>query len=129
MNTPSISKRGTLHRLLPALFSDPRLDHPPEIAENEDWFKFTRGRFVVNEHYEMSQHYVRFNVQQLARIAARAVGSKACINMEKYPDGMFNKAFLLTMDDGNQVVAKIPNPNAGRPHFTTASEVATMDFV
>jgi hypothetical protein len=33
------------------------------------------------------------------------------------------------MDDGRQVVAKIPNPNAGRPHFTTASEVATMDFV
>ncbi|KAL9079198.1 MAG: hypothetical protein Q9157_001907 [Trypethelium eluteriae] len=33
------------------------------------------------------------------------------------------------MDDGSQVVAKIPNPNAGMPHFTTASEVATMDFV
>ena len=26
-------------------------------------------------------------------------------------------------------MAKVPNPNAGRPHFTTASEVATMEFV
>ena len=33
------------------------------------------------------------------------------------------------MDDDLQVVAKIPNPNAGLKHFTTASEVATMDLV
>ncbi|DAA73906.1 TPA_exp: Uncharacterized protein A8136_3892 [Trichophyton benhamiae CBS 112371] len=33
------------------------------------------------------------------------------------------------MDDGKEVIAKIPNPNAGRPHFVTSSEVATMDFV
>jgi hypothetical protein len=33
------------------------------------------------------------------------------------------------MDDGQEVVAKVPNPNAGTPHFTTASEVATMEFV
>lgn len=105
-------------------------DHlPPHIVENEDLFNFTRGRFVVNEQYEVSQHYIRFDVQQLARIAAEAVGSKACVGIEKCPDGMFNKALLLTMEDGYQVVAKIPNPNAGRPHFTTASEVATMDFV
>lgn len=33
------------------------------------------------------------------------------------------------MDDGKQVIAKVPNPNAGRAQITTASEVATMDFV
>ncbi|KAG5955921.1 hypothetical protein E4U56_006960 [Claviceps arundinis] len=31
-------------------------------------------------------------------------------------------------NDGKEVVAKIPYPNAGQPHFTTASEVATMKF-
>jgi hypothetical protein len=44
-------------------------------------------------------------------------------------EGNFNKSFLVTMTDGREVVAKIPNPNAGRPHFNTASEVATMDYV
>ena len=68
-------------------------------------------------------------MQELARLSAEAVGAESCIGIEKYPDGMYNKAFLLTMDDGSQVVAKVPNPNAGRPYFTTASEVATMDFV
>ena len=77
----------------------------------------------------MSQRYVRFNLDELARLAAEAVGSKCCVGIEKYPDGMYNKALLLTMNDGVQAVAKIPNPNAGRPHLTTASEVATMEFV
>ncbi|KAL8787607.1 MAG: hypothetical protein Q9195_007695 [Heterodermia aff. obscurata] len=100
-----------------------------ESTSNEDYFQFTRGRFVYNERHEMSQRYVRFDIHELGRIAAEAVGSKSCIGMEKYPDGMFNKAFLLSMENGVQVVAKIPNPNAGRPHMTTASEVATMDSV
>lgn len=35
----------------------------------------------------------------------------------------------MTMDNGVQIVAKIPNPNAGPAFYTTASEVATRDFV
>jgi len=68
-------------------------------------------------------------LKELARLATQSVGAKACVSIEKYPDGMYNKAMLLTMDDGAQVVAKAPNPNAGKPHFTTASEVAWMGFV
>lgn len=64
-----------------------------------------------------------------ARVAADAIGATQCVSIKKYPDGMYNKAFLMSMDNGREVVAKVPNPNAGVPHFTTASEVATMDFV
>ncbi|TVY87186.1 Altered inheritance of mitochondria protein, mitochondrial [Lachnellula willkommii] len=100
----------------------------PDLKYSEDIFNYTRGRFVCDEAYEMSQRHVRFNVNELARLAAQAVGAKSCISISKYPDGMYNKAMLLTMNNGTQVVAKVPNPNAGKPHFTTASEVATMDF-
>ena len=100
-----------------------------DLEYSDDIFNFTNGRFIVDEAYETSQRRVRFNVNELARVAATAVGSKICTSIKKYPDGMFSKAMLLTMDDGTQVVAKVPNPNAGLPHFTTASEVATMDFV
>ena len=96
---------------------------------DEDLFRFTSGRFVVNENHEMSQRYVRYNAHELGRIAAKAVNAKECINIEKYPDGLYNKVLLLTMSDGVQVVAKVPNPSAGRAHLTTASEVATMEFV
>lgn len=51
------------------------------------------------------------------------------IQVMKYREGQYNKAFLLTFDNGFEVVAKLPNPNAGPQHWTTASEVATMDYV
>lgn len=44
-------------------------------------------------------------------------------------EGGFNKIFLLTMNDGLEVIARIPTPIAGPPHYTTASEVATLDFL
>ncbi|PYH34771.1 phosphotransferase enzyme family protein [Aspergillus neoniger CBS 115656] len=79
----------------------------------------------------MAIRRVKFNMSELAKRAAESVGfpHDQCVNVERLPDGMFNKAFLFTMQDGTQVVGKVPNPNAGRPHYTTASEVATMDFV
>jgi hypothetical protein len=96
--------------------------------QNDEFFRFTRARFVSDEESEMQQRHVRFNMNELARVAARAAVSKACVNIEKYLDGMYNKVFQMTMEDGTQVVAKIPNPNAGPAHLTIASEVATMDF-
>jgi hypothetical protein len=79
----------------------------------------------------MSSRYVKFNMEELIKRATESVGLTfaQCALVEKFPDGMFNKTFLFTMHDGRQVVGKVPNPNAGRPHYTTASEVATMDFV
>lgn len=96
---------------------------------NEDLFNFTRGRFVCHEEYELAQRHVRFNVEELAHIAAESIDAESCVRVEKYPEGLYNKAMLLTMNDGTQVVARVPNPNAGRKHSTTASEVATMEFV
>ncbi|KAE8137911.1 phosphotransferase enzyme family protein [Aspergillus pseudotamarii] len=95
---------------------------------NDELFKFTRGRFVVEEAENLQKRETRFDLNRLACVAADSVGAGQCISIKKYPDGMFNKAFLMTMENGKEVVAKVPNPNAGVPHFTTASEVATMDF-
>lgn len=67
-------------------------------------------------------------MNELAKVASQTFGSSECVQIEKLPDGMFNKTFLFTMEDGTQVVGKVPNPNAGQAHLTTASEVATMDF-
>ena len=77
----------------------------------------------------MAEHYVRFNVPELMRIAAMAVGRNKCVDIRKLTEGSFNKIFLLKMSDGYEVVARIPTPVAGPSHYTTASEVATMDFL
>ncbi|OOF96589.1 hypothetical protein ASPCADRAFT_4630 [Aspergillus carbonarius ITEM 5010] len=105
------------------------MDSPPaDWNSNDEFFKFTRGRFIVDEPENLRKREVRFDLNRLASVAAESVGAARCISIKKYPDGMFNKAFLMSMNDGQEVVAKVPNPNAGVPHFTTASEVATMDF-
>ncbi|OAL62336.1 hypothetical protein A7C99_6917 [Trichophyton rubrum] len=99
--------------------------------KDDTFFRFTRSRFLRDEAKELAQRYVKFDVNELAETAARisGPGTRKCIKIEKMADGLYSKALLLTMDDGVQVIGKVPNPNAGIPHFTTASEVATMDFV
>jgi len=82
-----------------------------------------------NDEQERAFRHVSFDMNELAQIAAKAAGSKTCVNIEKFPDGTFNKVFLMTMEGGKQVIAKVPNRSAGQAHFTTASEVATMEFV
>ncbi|CDM36459.1 hypothetical protein DTO013E5_6890 [Penicillium roqueforti] len=92
-------------------------------------YHYTSGRWLWNEKEQLSRRYVKFNLAELVKIATRATGSKSCVEVQKLPEGNFSKVFLLTMEDGKEVIAKLPNPNAGPQYFTTASEVATMDYV
>lgn len=57
------------------------------------------------------------------------ISIKLGVKVLKCTEGQCNKAFLMTMDNGAEVLAKIPNPNAGPAFYTTASEVATRDLV
>ncbi|PYI27434.1 phosphotransferase enzyme family protein [Aspergillus indologenus CBS 114.80] len=91
--------------------------------------RFTSGRWLWNERQQLACRYVRFDLSTLLKLATSAIGSRSCTQVVKVSEGQYNKVFQLTMDDGREMIAKLPNPNAGRPHFTTASEVATMDFV
>ncbi|PIG69616.1 mitochondrial protein Fmp29 [Aspergillus arachidicola] len=91
--------------------------------------RFTSGRWLWREQQQLACRYVKFELQELLGIAASVVAAQSCARVLKTSEGQYNKVFLLTMDNGREIVAKLPNPNAGRPHFTTASEVATMDFL
>ena len=97
-----------------------------ELSRNP-FFNYTSGRWLWDEANQLRQRHQPFNIQQLKETAAISVNAKSCINMAKLPEGSYNKAFLLTMDNGAQVVARIPNPYLP-PRISTASEVATLDF-
>ncbi|PLB50315.1 hypothetical protein P170DRAFT_380891 [Aspergillus steynii IBT 23096] len=95
----------------------------------EDLYAYSAQRWIWNEAQQLRSRYVSFDLNALIRIAEKAAGNNAvCINVSKLPEGNFNKAFLVTMQDGLELVVKIPNPNAGPSHYTTASEVATMQY-
>ncbi|KAJ5587043.1 uncharacterized protein N7459_002808 [Penicillium hispanicum] len=69
----------------------------------------------------------KFNLQALLDRSIKATGNDGakCIKLLKCVEGQFNKAFLLTLSNGCEIVARLPNPNAGPAFSTTASEVAT----
>lgn len=95
----------------------------------EYFFRYTGGRWLWDEDNRLRERFVVFNVHELHRIAAESVGAKSCISMAKLPEGGYNKVFRLVMENGSVAIARIPNPNAGPACKTTASEVATMEFV
>lgn len=97
------------------------------------------GSYIVNSHAywfirfnedkRLRERYVEFNPTELRRVAAQVMGRESCSRIEKIAEGGFNKILLLGTDDGREVIARIPTPIAGPPHYTTASEVATIDFL
>ncbi|OQE32187.1 hypothetical protein PENSTE_c001G00231 [Penicillium steckii] len=102
---------------------------PTDWNSHHEFFHLTSYRFVCDEKRQTAMRNVQFDMNSLAKIAAASIGFEECTDVKKLDEGLYNKVFLFTMEDGSQVVGKVPCRNAGRPHFTTASEVATMDFV
>lgn len=98
-------------------------------SEYGPFFRYTSGRWLWDEQQQLRDRYRVFNVVALQNLAAKATGSDGCISMTKLSEGGFNKVFRLLMNNGKTALARIPNPNAGPPFYTTASEVATMEYV
>jgi hypothetical protein len=95
----------------------------------EDFFRYTGGRWLWDEENQLRKRYHRFNVLELQRLAATSVNAQACVSMTKLAEGRYNKVFRLLMDNDIVVIARLPNANCGPSFLTTASEVATMEFV
>ncbi|KAJ5194064.1 Aminoglycoside phosphotransferase [Penicillium cf. griseofulvum] len=115
----------------PWLHTNPTLSQGISTSDcdEDNIYHYTSGRWLWNEKEQLSRRDVKFSLAELVKTATDATGSKSCVEVQKLPEGNFSKVFLLTMEDGKEVIAKLPNPNAGPHYFTTASEVATMDYV
>lgn len=50
-------------------------------------------------------------MNELCRLAGEKLGNK-CLDVRNCPDGMYNKAFEVKVENGMEAVAKVPNPNA-----------------
>ncbi|OOF93890.1 hypothetical protein ASPCADRAFT_132231 [Aspergillus carbonarius ITEM 5010] len=97
--------------------------------QSPDFFSYTAGRYLYNENLRFQERYVEFNVEALRRIAASVVGSKQVVQLRKLAEGGFNRVFILTMDDGLEVIAKIPYASTIPKSYATESEVATLEFL
>ncbi|PYI01878.1 hypothetical protein BO78DRAFT_240590 [Aspergillus sclerotiicarbonarius CBS 121057] len=79
---------------------------------------------------QLAARYREFNMHNLLHVASQLTSYETrCLKVLKCVEGQYNKAFILTMCNGDEFVARLPNPNAGPAFYTMASEVATRHFV
>ncbi|KAF1960926.1 hypothetical protein CC80DRAFT_590240 [Byssothecium circinans] len=118
----------TTRSWLPPLFAETARGE--ESIPEADLYRYTRQRWLTNERNELAKRHLDFSLPHLLEIAVKACeGASNCIKVLKLTEGLHNKAFLLSMDNGREVVAKLPNPCAGPAQYTTASEVATRKML
>jgi aminoglycoside phosphotransferase (APT) family kinase protein len=67
----------------------------------------------------------------LKRVAAEAIGQKAddVDSLRKFAEGGFNRTFEITINDGTQLIARVPYVSTVPRTLAIASEVATHGLV
>lgn len=98
------------------------------LIDLEYIYQYTSGYWMCNDSEHRKARSVTFNIAAFCRIAAEAAGAKAVTDMVKISESL-NRVFLVRFDTGYEAIAKFPTSLAGPPHFATASEVATIDFL
>lgn len=93
-----------------------------------DPYTYTSGRWLNQDKLERESRYIQFDFAALCKKAVELCpGARRVIQYEK-KEGGFNRSFVITLDDGTKVVARLPTCVAGPRRLTTNSEVATITY-
>ncbi|KAL8880661.1 MAG: hypothetical protein Q9192_007971 [Flavoplaca navasiana] len=86
--------------------------------------------YSYNEHLRLAERYLKFNVEALKAVAASSSGrsKEDVISISKLAEGGFNRTFTIAMQDGLELIARLPYPITVPKRYATASEVATIRF-
>ncbi|KAJ3543353.1 hypothetical protein NMY22_g3172 [Coprinellus aureogranulatus] len=95
----------------------------------EELFGITQAQWLFNDKEQRALRHLPFNVQAFLDVAVKAARAKQCNSLRKINESSFNRTFLLGFDNGAELIAKIPFHIFGPKHYTTSSEVATLDFL
>jgi hypothetical protein len=89
---------------------------------------YTAGRWLNHDNLHRDARRVEFDFAALcAKAVNTCTGATKVVQHEK-KEGGFNRVFLLSLDNGARVVARVPFRIAGPRGLTTNSEVATMVY-
>ncbi|KAH8723204.1 kinase-like domain-containing protein [Phaeosphaeriaceae sp. PMI808] len=90
---------------------------------------YTTGRWLNQDKLHREARYVKFDFEApCSKAVDVCTGAEKVIRYEKR-EGGFNRVFILHLDNGARVVARVPYRIAGPQRLTTNSEVATMSYV
>jgi hypothetical protein len=93
-----------------------------------DPYTYTQGRWLDRDSQQREAREIRFDFDALLDIAVKSSnGAREVVSCRK-KEGSFNRAFVILLDNGAKVVARVPNRLAGPPRLTVSSEVATIQY-
>ena len=78
-------------------------------SQNNNFFEYIHFRtWIHDETQQMSHRYGQFNVEALKKVSAEACGAQTVVGIEKIAEGSYNKIFNIKVDNGKEVIARIP---------------------
>lgn len=91
-------------------------------------YTYTSGRWLNHDKLERDSRYIQFDFAALCKKAVELCpGAGKVIRYEK-KEGGFNRSFVIIMNNGMRVVARLPTCIVGPRQLKTNSEVATMTY-
>jgi len=96
-----------------------------------DPYSYTQGRWLDQDAERRAARELRFDFDALLEAAVKSSeGAREVISCEKKEkkDGGSNRVFIVQLDNGASVVARLPTRLTGPPGLTVASEVATLRY-
>lgn len=93
-----------------------------------DPYEYTNGRWLRADAAQCGARRVNFDFPALCQKAiSSAPGAKKILECSKV-EGNFNRAFIIRLDNGAKVVARVPFSIAGPSRLVMNSEVATITY-
>jgi hypothetical protein len=93
-----------------------------------DPYTYTHGTWLHRNNERQAARKLQFNFDALLCLAIdRSPGATRVLSCDK-KEGGFNRVFVIWLDNGKSVIARLPTKLAGPPRITVSSEVATLQF-
>lgn len=93
-----------------------------------DPYTYTSGRWLRGDETQRSARHITFDLEALCRRVIELCPKAASVSRWEKKEGGFNRVFILTTDNGQRLVARLPFTLAGPPRMTTQFEVATIRY-
>jgi hypothetical protein len=94
----------------------------------QDPCSYTDDHWLHQDALQREARYVQFDFSRPCETAIGLSDGSSSVTSYEKKEGGYNRVFILTMDTGKRVVARIPTQVAGPPRLTTNSEVATVEY-
>jgi hypothetical protein len=93
-----------------------------------DPYRYTSGRWLRSDDQQQKARHIAFDFDKLCeRVISCSAGASSIVECVKV-EGGFNRAFIIQLNNGASLVARIPFSVAGPQRLTTGSEIATMNY-